>query len=231
MFLSVPEQFLKEAEDRLQFYKLNADATQAALTQLGGLKGLDHAKLLQLLKKLNLPYVAATIPFYNKLIGTEAETRIRLLALAFILCSEWEESTKSKLLFEAYAGQSVLSQGNATDMIADIYKVVIEAVPAMLEVPLVKNYLSTIEGYKEEVKAGLITSLLKDEERDSTELTLTEFQLKFETYKVKFLNCADARTSFKRYATVKHITVMRENARSTHQEVAAEPRSAMVDTA
>jgi len=213
MFLCIPEQFLKEAEEKLEFAKLDYKKTQEALKLHCDLSTLNDAKLTVLLKDLELPYSEVTLPFYNKLRDAESQISFRLLALAFVLCSEWEDPSKSKLLFELYADKGLnLTLDNGVEMIAEIYFLAIEALPSLQQIPLVKDYLQTIVDYKQEVKEGMLTTLFSNEEGEVSELSIEEFQLKFQEFKVKFLTSDDARTAFKRIATVKHVLALRSSA-------------------
>lgn len=219
MFLSLPEQSLREAEETLGLSELDYSKTMEIFKPFKCDPFLDDEKLLQILKSLDLPKTDTASVFYSKLREPHQDVSYKQLITAFALCSEWDDDLKSKVLFEAYT-EEMLSHQHATEMISTIYSIVMESLPSIVDAEIVNSYLASISEHKDHSIIELHKSLFRVDNQGGTELELSlqAFQKKFEFFKVKFLNSTEARTSFKRFSAVKHGFKLREQAAQPQAE-------------
>jgi hypothetical protein len=193
-FLSIPEETLRTAEETLGIYSLPFEKAN-----LNALKGpvLNDEQLQSYLNDLGVPSIGQPAAFYASLKGSESGVKCKLLLSTLVLCSDWEEPTKSRVLFEGYvAGGEALSLESAKEMVEDIYHVTVECLALLTDDQLVVDYLASLLKYKEAAVQALLRSLFSLEEGQT--LTLEQFEAKFRQFRVKFLTTTDARISFKR---------------------------------
>lgn len=206
LFLNAAEQVLINAQRTLKLHKLNYKTTIRILKPFKEKEFIEDQKLSDILACLKLTDTETAKKFYCKLKGTKPAVRYRQLATTFSLCSQWEDSQKAEVLFEAYSNEGgLLELQNAAEMIDDIYSIVVDNLPSLVDSRLVTDYLANISEFKADAKQAVLSSLFRRNNLPTTWLSLTTFQEQFGLCKVKFLSTPDARMSFKRIATVREV--------------------------